>query len=274
MAERKKPDFSVDVGTWINPTFLSDKTRLELLGVFQSNSGKKVEPRLRNSLIDFANDYLQYRSERDEPTSVIRDQLAEVAEKAGELMTSMELLRRSTLEELHADTEDAARFGEPHLESEIAYRITRVDEARFLDAVWGHVSALKAIADTAKTSVEQHSKQDEPDQEEATPTGKLSRQGKPDQVQARWLVAELTRHYMQLTSVVVPPGQVISRFGDRWPGGIRVPGLPPPKNPAGWFAEFVALLGKKMGLKIGPRLVVSGIELALNPPKLFEEDVR
>lgn len=253
MTPRKKPDLSVESGTWINPGFLSERTRRDLADVLVTAKG--VDPKLRTKLIDFANDYLQYRSERDEATASICDQLDDVAKKASKLLETLESLSRATIETLAIHAQETAQLGAPPIEPEIAYRITRVDETRFLDAVWDHASALETIAKYAKD------------------TERPSRTDKPDQNQARALVANVALRYMQLTSVVVPDGETILRFGQEWCGGDRVPGEPPPKNPAGWFAEFVGVLGSKMGLEIGPKIVKSGIALALSTPE-FNDDER
>lgn len=65
-----------------------------------------------------------------------------------------------------------------------------------------------------------------------------SRQDKPKQARARAMVASLASYHIRLT------------------------GTAPPLDPAGWFAHFAGQLGEYMGLKVGPRIVKSGVEEA------------
>lgn len=63
----------------------------------------------------------------------------------------------------------------------------------------------------------------------------IDRQSKPGQLKARAFVSLLAKYVLDVT------------------------GKPPPKNRASWFAIFAGRLGEIMGLKIGPRIVDSGI---------------
>lgn len=76
---------------------------------------------------------------------------------------------------------------------------------------------------------------------------KPSKQAKPQQSRARGLVASLAMSYRRMTNE------------------------DPPKDPASWFAEFSKCLGGHLGLDVGPRIVVSGIELA-NAPFFSDEE--
>lgn len=248
MATRSKPNFSSQMGVWLNPQHLPTET-LDWLEMHVGESG--LDPAQREMFVAHAIRLAQMPQGEDEPIAEQLQKIEKVQSDARRLLASINGLSGSAAATLAMYTREACLVPGSPIPPDMVERIAALDRMGFLEQTWEWVDALEAAADYVRSRQES------------------SRQDKPKQARARALVANLASFHVRLTGTTLPGDKTAARFSPEWCDTRRL-GTTPPKDPAAWFARFVECLGEHMGLDVGPRIVRSGIEMATAPEEPHE----
>lgn len=215
--KRLKPDFSTGGCGLVDPEFIPESVRRELL-LHLNNSPLSDDQ--KKSLIKFAGRIAQMVLDGKLAVGKIqREQIEAVAANARRLLQSLKMLGQPARDVLNANTDYLADVSAPpiELDNQIIDAINQPG-SDLLSASWDWVNALESAA---AYTVEQF---------------KIDKTSKPEQMQSRGVVSMLAERVEVLT------------------------GSKPPCDRAAWFSNFSECLGRNMGLKIGPRIVESGIK--------------
>jgi hypothetical protein len=215
--KRLKPDFSMGSGGLVDPEFIPESVRRELL-LHLNNAPLSHDQ--KESLLEYANDIAQMVLDGElESGKTQREQIEAVAANARRLLQSLNMLGQSARDAISGHTDYLAYGSAPpvELDDQIKDAIKRPG-SNLLSASWDWIDALE----TASTYT--------------TEQFKIDKTSKPEQMQARGYVAMMAERVRELT------------------------GSKPPYDRAAWFSSFSECLGRHLGLKIGPRIVESGIK--------------
>ena len=248
MATRSKPNFSSQLGVWLNPQHLP----AEILGWLEMHIAESgLDPAQRERFVAYASQLAQMPQGDDEPMAEQLQRIEKIQSDARRLLASINGLGESAAATLAMYTREACLVPESPIPPDMVERIAALERMGFLEQTWEWVNALEATAGYVRSRQE------------------ASRQDKPKQARARALVANLASFHVQLTGTIRPGDKTAPRFSPDW-CDTRLPGTAPPKDSAAWFAQFVKCLGEHMGLEVGPRIVRSGIEMATAPEEAPE----
>ncbi|MDB5779178.1 MAG: hypothetical protein JWP93_1543 [Polaromonas sp.] len=215
--KKVKPDLSVGHGGWVDPEFIPDSVRRELL--LHLNLSALTDEQ-KESLLTHSNDMAQMVIDGElESGKRQREQIEAVATNAKRLLSSLTLLSQSARDTLHAHTDYLAYGSAPpvELDRHIKTKITQPGES-LLSSAWDWVEALETASNYATQQFD------------------IDKTSKPEQMRARGLVSILAERVREMT------------------------GSLPPKDAASWFAGFAECLGNQLQMRIGSRIVKSGID--------------
>lgn len=176
MDRRQKPDFSRGGARWIDPTFIPESVRCELLlHLLQSRltEGQKA------TLMKLANDEAQIAMFDDlDAGKTQRKEIEAVEANARRLLASMTALSATARNTLRAHTR------------------VKISDRQFLSAAWDWVAALEEASAFAASKY------------------KIDKQSKPSQTVARYFVSRLAEHVRELTGEPPPkdPASWFSAF--------------------------------------------------------------
>jgi hypothetical protein len=190
--KKVKPDLSFGHGGLVDPEFIPDSVRRELLLHLNLSTLTDEQKEL---LLTHSNNMAQMVINGElEPGKRQREQIEAVATNAKRLLSSLAMLDQSAREELHVHTEYLAHGSAPPVElgRHIKARLTMPGET-LLSSAWDWVEALETASNytTQKFNI-----------------GKTS---KPQQMQARRLVSILAERVRELTGSL-PPKDAASWF--------------------------------------------------------------
>lgn len=250
MAARSKPNFSIELGVWLDPQHIPAETRYWLdMHLAESN----LHPAQREQFLARANQLAQMPPGGDEPIGEQLKKIEIVQSDARRLLAGINGLTEPAAATLAMYTREACLVPGSPIPPDMVERMAALDRTGLLEQTWEWVNALEAAAEYVHSRL------------------KPSRQDKPKQARARALVANLASYHMHLTASVLPGDKTAHWRSPEW-SDTRLPGHAPPKDAAAWFAKFVACLGEYMGLEVGPRIVKSGIDMATAPVDWDSED--
>lgn len=178
MAERKRPNFTIQSGWWHNPDHLRADTR-SWLEMHAATSG--LDPAQQKQLIEHANQIAQVPHDEDEPIAAQRASLEKLASDAHRLLSRLNTLSKPTIATLAMYTREACIERPSPLPIEMVERIRDQDRPDMLERTWDWVEALESAAQYASSQLAP------------------SRQDKPKQARARGMVASLAACYIRLT---------------------------------------------------------------------------
>ena len=194
MTARKttKPDFSLGYGAIVDPEFISEAGRDELL--LHLNSSKLTDDQ-KNALLIFSNVIGQMvMSGEVESGKKQREQIEAVAKNAKRLLASLTLLGQPARDALHAHTDYLAYGSAPPVEFEHHIKATiRQPGESLLSSAWDWVQALETASNYA------------------TEKFNIGKTSKPGQMRARGLVSMLAERVCELTGSL-PPKDAASWF--------------------------------------------------------------
>ena len=182
---RKKPDFSAGSGGLVDPDFITDEVRAELM--LHLNRSQLTDDQ-KSALLSFANDISQMVMDGEIETGKSQRMQIEVIEaNAKRLLASLALLGHPALQSLHAHTDYLAYGSAPPIElgTEIKNAIKQPGGS-LLSLAWDWVEALEKASQYAAA---QYS---------------LDKQSKPEQMRARGYVSMLSERVCELTGTPPP----------------------------------------------------------------------
>ena len=190
--KRTKPDFSVGYGALVDPEFISEAGRGELL--LHLNLSKLTDDQ-KNALLIFSNDIGQIVLDGElESGKKQREQIEAVAINAKRLLASLTLLGQPARDALHTYTDYLAYGSAPPVEIDHHIKATITQPGKsLLSSAWDWVEALETASNYAT---------------EKFNFGKTS---KPEQMRARDLVSMLAERVRELTGSL-PPKDAASWF--------------------------------------------------------------
>jgi hypothetical protein len=191
MANRKKPNLTVKSGFWVDPVFLPDTLRFDLL-LELKGSGLDVDQ--QELFLARANLAAQMPHTGDVAIATQSDEMKKVASDARRLLNSLNALSEATIStfEMHAREAPILEYPSP-IPFNIVEKLAQDESGGLLSEAWEWINALDAAAEYALS-------QQAP-----------SKQAKPKQARARALVANLTSCFFQMTGKA-PPADPASWF--------------------------------------------------------------
>lgn len=191
MAPRKKPDFAVKSGFWVDPSHLPDTVRFDLLLELK---GSGLDYAQQEKIVAHANQIAQMPHTGDEPIAKQCGELEKVVADARRLLNSLNALSEATVATLEMHTREAPIVEQPcPIPIETVEKLSDIESGGILNESWEWINALGAAAAYARS--------------QQTP----SKQAKPKQARARAIVAELARCHLNMTGEA-PPADPASWF--------------------------------------------------------------
>ena len=215
-----KPDFSVGRGGFVNPVFFPASVKAECQ--LHLNRSKLTRTQ-RAAFLTFANKMGQaVMNGNATPGSEQRKRIEAVRDAAHALLVAMNALQQQhdAIEALKVHADYLTYSSTPPVE---------LPEAVLRAIAPRGTGKLLASAWDWTSAVEAVA-------DYASEQFVLGKNSKPDETRARGYVSLLARYVKDTT------------------------GKAPPKDPASWFAGVLGCVGEHMGLSIGARVVISGIE--------------